>query len=112
MEYATTNEWNEALWREAAPLYEQAFPDPGKKTTAIIRRMFDKGLCVLHTLREDGRLIAIALTGMDKQEQALLIDYIAVREEARGQGRGKQLVECLRHWAEATGRKRLGPAGE
>lgn len=98
----TTTEWDEQLWREAESIYNRAFPEQGRKTTAIIRSMFERGLCALHTLREDGSMIAMALTGICQKENALLIDYIAVKEGVRGKGCGKLLLEKVSHWAKSS----------
>ncbi|TNJ66596.1 GNAT family N-acetyltransferase [Paenibacillus hemerocallicola] len=102
MEYKTTNEWDEKLWREVESIYNKAFGEQGRKTPAIIRRMFDRGMCTLHTAAVDRQMIAMALTGIDKQEDALLIDYIAVKEEARGKGYGRIFLDHIRNWAETA----------
>lgn len=100
MEYRVTGEWDEALWGEAERIYEQAFPLDGKKSRAIIRRMFERGLCQLHTFTDGKELVGMALTGVDRQENALLIDYIAVRENFRGSGKGRRFLDRIKQWAQ------------
>ncbi|TMV47598.1 GNAT family N-acetyltransferase [Paenibacillus mesophilus] len=100
MEYIATDEWDETLWREAERIYNKAFPEHGRKSAEIIRRMFDKGMCTLHTAADRREMVAMALTGIDKQAEALLIDYIAVKEEARGKGYGRTFLSHIRDWAE------------
>ncbi|WP_127578891.1 GNAT family N-acetyltransferase [Paenibacillus koleovorans] len=98
--YRVTDEWEEALWDAAERIYEEAFPLDGKKSRAIIQRMFERRLCQLHMLwRRDGELVGMALTGIDRQAGAVLIDYIAVRKDARGEGAGRQLLNRIKLWA-------------
>ncbi|MBO9606511.1 MAG: GNAT family N-acetyltransferase [Paenibacillaceae bacterium] len=100
MEYRVTAEWDEALWGEAERIYEQAFPRDGKKSRAIIRRMFERGLCRLHTASVGTAVVGMALTGIDRQANALLIDYIAMREDVRGSGNGGRLLDRIKQWAQ------------
>ncbi|MFH5184407.1 GNAT family N-acetyltransferase [Paenibacillus sp. TAB 01] len=103
LEFHTTDVWNEQLWKAAEPVYTGAFPEHGRKSFAIIRNMFDRGLCQLHTA-DDGQVTkAMALTGIDRRASALLIDYAAVREEERSRGLGRRLIDYLKSWGIANG---------
>ncbi|MFB9274337.1 GNAT family N-acetyltransferase [Cohnella cellulosilytica] len=98
MEHLTTNEWNEALWAEADAIYREAFPEHGRKSEAIVRRMFERGLCALHVWRIEGEAAAMALTSYDDRSGLLVVDYIAVRQARQGQGIGRRCVLQLRDW--------------
>ncbi|MFS0837484.1 GNAT family N-acetyltransferase [Paenibacillus sp. 1P03SA] len=98
MNIITTTQWNEELWREAEPLYNEAFPDHGRKPIPIIRQMFERKLCFLHLGITRGKTAAMAITGELPSVGALLIDYIAVRQECRGQGTGRHFIEELKNW--------------
>ncbi|GAA3401813.1 GNAT family N-acetyltransferase [Paenibacillus hodogayensis] len=106
MDYRVTAEWNETIWRLAEPIYRHAFPEHGRKPEAIIRRMFERGLCRLHTAAVDNETIAMALTGIDARASALLIDYIAVKREVQSRGYGRLFLERIRTWAETSARCR------
>lgn len=95
MEFQTTAEWNEKRWRQAEPIYNEAFPEHGRKTEGVIRRMFAKRMCELHTGSVGGEVVAMALTGFDSGLNARLIDYIAVQREARGHGGGRALIDYI-----------------
>lgn len=94
--YDSTDIWDEAMWRDAWPVYDRAFPAEGRKSETIIRRMFERGMCRLHLLREEGAAVAMALTGFDEQGRVLLIDYLAVDLPIRGRGYGRRLLELIR----------------
>ncbi|MFK7695560.1 GNAT family N-acetyltransferase [Paenibacillus sp. HJGM_3] len=100
MNYYTTSVWQEAVWQQAEPIYNQAFPEHGRKPVAIIRRMFDRGLCQLHIASEpSGRPAAMALSGIDRAAQAVIIDYLAVLPDLRSQGYGTSLLNYIIDWA-------------
>ncbi|UVI29278.1 GNAT family N-acetyltransferase [Paenibacillus spongiae] len=99
LEYRITDEWDQARWNGAERIYEQAFPLDGKKSRDIIRRMFEKGMCQLHTIVQGSETIGMALTGVDHQASALLIDYLAVRQDVRGSGYGRLLLDRIKQWA-------------
>lgn len=103
LEYLTTDIWQEELWREAEPIYHQAFPEKGRKSFAIIRSMFERGLCQLHLAREGDVTVAMAITGIDSHASALILDYIAVSKHERGRGLGKLFIDYIRSWAESAG---------
>ncbi len=98
MEYQITDEWDETRWITVEQIYEQAFPLDGKKSRDIIRRMFEKRMCQLHTIAQGSEIVGMALTGIDKQADALLIDYLAVRTDVRGRGYGRLLLDRIKQW--------------
>lgn len=98
-EYGITDEWDDARWNAAERIYEQAFPYNGKKSRDIIHRMFLKRMCQLHTIALGPDIVGMALTGIDRQAGAVLIDYIAVRQDVRGSGHGRLLLNHIKQWA-------------
>ncbi|MFC9775256.1 GNAT family N-acetyltransferase [Paenibacillus chitinolyticus] len=98
MKIITTAQWDEKLWREVEPLYNEAFPDHGRKPIRIIRQMFQRKLCFLHLGIVENTAAVMAITGELPSVRALLIDYIAVRHDCRGQGTGRHFIEELKHW--------------
>ncbi|WP_438445293.1 GNAT family N-acetyltransferase [Gorillibacterium sp. sgz5001074] len=102
MQFHTASEWEEERWRQAEPVYKEAFPEHGRKPEAIVRRMFRRRMCLLHTMEWNGRTVGMALSGPDPVTRMLVVDYLAVAGEARGQGLGRALLEYIRGWAEHT----------
>lgn len=98
MEFQTVDDWNEALWQKAKPIYHQAFKE-GAKKESIIRRLFERQRCFLHVAIDDEKIVAMALTGKLESINALLIDYLAVREDIRSQGIGQKLMDYIKSWA-------------
>jgi GNAT superfamily N-acetyltransferase len=103
LEYLTFDQWDDDLWEKVQPIYNQAFADKGAKPEKIIRTMFRKQLCFLHVGVMDGRVAVIALTGKLKGAKSLLIDYLTVKEELRGQGIGTQMLEYIEYWSKTNG---------
>lgn len=99
MDYRATDEWDETMWRQAEPVYNRSFPEHGRKSPAVIRRMFERRMCRLHTADNGGETVAMALTGIDERLRALLIDYIAVKPEHRGEGYGSRFLRRILDWA-------------
>ncbi|TVY11798.1 GNAT family N-acetyltransferase [Paenibacillus cremeus] len=99
LQYHITDEWDEACWNAVEGIYEEAFPLDGKKSRDIIHRMFTKRMCQLHTIAQGSDIVGMALTGIDQGARALIIDYLAIRGEARGQGYGRLLLERIKDWA-------------
>ncbi|QYR20242.1 GNAT family N-acetyltransferase [Paenibacillus sp. sptzw28] len=101
-EYRVTDEWDEARWTAAECIYEQAFPLHGRKSGDIIRGMFEKRMCQLHTISQGSEIVGMALTGIDHRAEALIIDYIAVRKDVRGTGHGRHLLDLIKQWAQTV----------
>lgn len=96
MNFITINHWNEELWNQASFIYTQAFGKSGAKPEKIIRNMFTKQLSFLHVALKDKKVIAMAITGKLRGTKALLIDYLAVREDFRNQGIGYMLLAYIK----------------
>ncbi len=103
MEFLTIDEWDEELWQMAEPVYQQAFRAHGGKSEKIIRSMFKKKMCHLQVVIDQSEAIAMALTGKLETLNALLIDYLAVREDRRKQGIGHMFTEYIKNWAGTAG---------
>jgi GNAT superfamily N-acetyltransferase len=99
MEIRTMNDWNEEAWKQAEPVYNQAFPEQGRKPRGIIKRMFERRLCHLHTVFDHSEVVAMALTGFDHELRACIIDYLAVREDMRSRGYGQKLIDYISEWS-------------
>ncbi|WP_179863814.1 hypothetical protein [Priestia megaterium] len=48
MEIRTICTWDDELWKNASPLYLEAFGDKGAKSVKIIKSMFAQGIAELH----------------------------------------------------------------
>ncbi|WP_150266223.1 GNAT family N-acetyltransferase [Paenibacillus tepidiphilus] len=100
LEIITIHEWDEQLWKMAEALYHEAFPH-GAKPVRILRGMLDRKLAAMHFGRIDGRMVAMAVTGIVDAAggQRLLIDYLAVGRMQRGRRLGTSLLEAIIDWA-------------
>jgi GNAT superfamily N-acetyltransferase len=103
MAFKTVNYWDEKLWQQVNGIYLQAFAEKGAKPEKIIRNMFRKQICFLHMAIEGEEVLAMALTGKLKSLQVLLIDYLAVREDLRGEGIGDKLLDYIKKWSIVDG---------
>jgi GNAT superfamily N-acetyltransferase len=97
--YEVTDHWEEERWNAAERIYEEAFPMDGKKSRSIIQGMFAKRMCQLHTLEQGADMVGMALTGVDAQANALIVDYLAIRSSVRGTGFGRLLLNQIKEWA-------------
>ncbi|MEK3724276.1 GNAT family N-acetyltransferase [Paenibacillus sp. FSL H8-0034] len=102
MEYQTIDYWDEQIWNQAAPIYRQGFDPENSKPTTIIRRSIERKLCQLHIASNQSDIIAMALTGKLEGINGLLIDYMAVREDSRGQGIGKMFLDYIISWSRSA----------
>ncbi|MDP4098158.1 GNAT family N-acetyltransferase [Paenibacillus sp. P96] len=94
----TLDRLDEKWWPEARLIYHQSF-EHGRKPDRIIKQMFDRKLSLLHVVVDKSAVAAMAITGKAENGKALIIDYLAVKEEYRGQGLGEWLVKALASWA-------------
>lgn len=100
MKLITTSTWDQALWDKAAPIYEQAFPEHGRKPPRVIRSALERRIAHLHLyVTEDDHPIGMALTSRIEPLNALLIDYLAILPELQGLGKGKDFLETISLWA-------------
>ncbi len=95
----TWDSWNEKVWQQIKPIYEEAFIH-GAKPEKIIRQMLDRKIAFLHAGYEGDELVAMALTGLGRsdQQQTIIIDYMAIRHDRRGRGEGRLFFNILRDW--------------
>ncbi|MBS4172739.1 GNAT family N-acetyltransferase [Bacillus sp. FJAT-49736] len=103
MEFLTIQDWDFSLWTEAEKIYEEAFPAHNRKKRDIIQHMFKKNMCYLHLAFEDSKIVGMALSGKTDQQDVLILDYIAVKENLQHQGIGRKLVEYIKEWCFASG---------
>jgi len=99
MIFATYDHLDFPQWPEALRLYEQTFPKTGRKPDRIIRSMFAKRICEIHIVTVNGEVAAMAITGIVRKANVLLIDYVAVKTELRGQGIGYSFIDAIKDWA-------------
>ena len=79
-------------------LYRRAFPSCERKPFGIIRKMQKKGKSDIWYFSDESGFLGLATT--INSEKIILIDYFAVSEEHRGQGKGtKMLKALLSHYA-------------
>ncbi len=95
----TWDSWDEEVWQQIKPIYEEAFIH-GAKPEKIIRQMLDRKIAFLHAGYEGDKLVAMALTGLGRsdQQQTMIIDYMAIRHDRRGRGEGRLFFNILRDW--------------
>lgn len=83
-----------ARWVKLYLLYRQAFPAAERKPWAMILQMCRKGVTDIWCMERAGSFAGLAITinGPD----IILLDYLAVAPECRGQGVGSQALQLLR----------------
>ena len=80
-------------WLRVYHLYLQAFPPSERKPFAIIFKMNRKGTGDVWCLWENGRFSGFCTT--INGDEAVLLDYLAVREDVRGKGIGTHQLDDL-----------------
>ena len=81
-------------WLNIYRLYQSAFPDSEKKPFSMIRTMWKKGKSDVWYCEENGTFAGLVITinGPDK----ILLDYLAVAKNRRGQGIGSGILKKMR----------------
>ncbi len=81
-------------WINIYRLYQSAFPVSEKKPFSMIRSMQKKGKTDVWYCEQDGRFAGLVITinGPDK----ILLDYLAVAKNRRGQGIGSEILKQIR----------------
>lgn len=80
-------------WLRVRRLYRRAFPRCERKPFGIIRRMHRAGKTDVWVFRQNGRFAGLAAT--INSDALILIDYLAVSENLRGQGVGTRALAAL-----------------
>lgn len=82
-------EWARIYW-----LYQAAFPASEKKPFSMIRSMYKKGKSDVWYCADGGKFAGLVITinGPDK----ILLDYLAVVKNRRGQGIGSEMLQKMR----------------
>ncbi len=81
-------------WARIYRLYQAAFPSSEKKPFSMIRSMCKKGKSDVWYCVENGKFAGLLITINGPKE--ILIDYLAVAENRRGQGIGSQMLKKMR----------------
>ncbi|ANS74352.1 hypothetical protein AWM70_06950 [Paenibacillus yonginensis] len=100
LSFTTLSHWDQNKWNQLKPIYEEAFPH-GAKPEPILRGMLDRKIGFLHGGYKEEEAAAMAVTGLVGQagERKLILDYMAIRQDLRGQGLGKLFLNQIRDWA-------------
>lgn len=107
MNMKTVCSWNDEIWDDVSPIYFEAFGDKGAKPIKVIKNMLNQSLAELHVGYNDSEVVGVALTGKLSSNRVMIIDYLAISGNKRGQGLGKQFVQYLRDRASAEGCHKL-----
>lgn len=101
LEFITTAQWDKELWKLIEPVYREAFPS-GAKPERILHNMLDRGIAYMHAALRDGQAEAMAVTGFvgGTADRRLIIDYLAVHHQSRGEGLGSWFLNEIIAWAE------------
>lgn len=99
MQVMMSDQWDETLWQKVKSMYVEAFGNHGGKPEKVIQNMFKKQLCSLHLAIIGNDVVGMALTGFIPDSRILLIDYLTIKKDVRGQGIGKEFVRKLTGWA-------------
>ena len=88
-------------WLHIYKLYHQAFPHYERKPFAIIRSMYKKGNTDIWYFEKDGRFAGLVFTV--NRNEAILIDYLAVCPDRRGEGIGSDIISLMRNFYTPNG---------
>ena len=81
-------------WFRIYSLYQAAFPAAEKKPFSMIRTMHKKGKSDVWYCVENGKFAGLVIT-INGPEQ-ILLDYLAVAKNRRGQGMGSKMLQKMR----------------
>ncbi|WP_059040543.1 GNAT family N-acetyltransferase [Paenibacillus rubinfantis] len=98
--FMTLTKWDQTWWDQWGPIYREAFQH-GAKPEKVLRSMLDRGIASLHAGLQDGETVAMAVTGVSSghSRKRLILDYMAVRQDHRGQGLGHRFFSQIRDYA-------------
>lgn len=98
--FTTLTKWEDTWWDQLGPIYREAFQH-GAKPEKVLRSMLDRGIASLHAGVQEGEAVAMAVTGVSNRRgcKRLILDYMAVRQNHRGQGLGHRFFSQIRDYA-------------
>ncbi len=83
-------------WEE---IYEKRmredFPENELKPFSAMKQMRKAGIYRAYGLREEKGLLAYWCVLCDQKEKTMLLDYLAIRKDLRGQGYGRKVISSL-----------------
>lgn len=94
MELVLTKPKGISCWLQLYRLYRTAFPRAERKPFGVIVKLHCSGKNDLWCLEKAGRIVGLA--AMVNGENAVLLDYFAVKRRLRDQGLGSQALEKLK----------------
>lgn len=103
LEFVTVDHWDEKVWQKWKTIYHEGFGSTGGKQERVFKNMFHKHMCHFHYFMNKEKIMAVAVTGMLKGSELLLIDYLAVSKQVHGQGVGKSFVNKIMEWGREGG---------
>lgn len=102
----TMEQFTELTREQIIEVYETLmphdFPDNEIKPLNLILNCYDKGYYCAFGILEKGRIQAYALLCRAAEQNALLLDYLAVHSTVRGLGYGSRMIQKLQqHYADS-----------
>ena len=86
-------------WWDVYGLYRKAFPASERKPFSIIRKMHHKGVTDVWRCTWNGKFAGLVTT--INGDENILIDYLAVDENQRGKGIGREILQQMKaHYGE------------
>lgn len=82
-------------WIRIYKLYQTAFPASEKKPFSIIRSMKKKGKTDVWYIESQGKFAGLVIT--INGDNIILLDYLAVSSNMRGQGIGSQILQEMKN---------------
>lgn len=84
---------SDADWRDISKLYKKAFPLQERKPLWLIRSTHQKNKADVWLIEDNGEFVGFAIT-MNSND-CVMLDYFAVKEDARGKGYGSSCLKWL-----------------